>query len=162
MQTASGVPEAAALHCSGALSLLRRTDGTSICTSAALEAGLCVDYVLAITLGNCPNGTCVCTSTALDTCITDCICHNCIPPVFVFGSVVSFPYLYCIIFSEKSKPFLKKISAYFVWFRFEQILQTKIIGIFITRAISHLKRQSHSYFAGKVSNGEGVDYKKNV
>lgn len=59
------------------LCLLRRTDGTCICACAAVETCICVDDVLAVTLGNCTCRTCVCASTALDACITDCICHSC-------------------------------------------------------------------------------------
>ena len=63
-----------ALRC---LCLLRRTDGTCICASAAVKTCIGVDDVLAVTLGNCTCRTCVCASAALDACIADCICHSC-------------------------------------------------------------------------------------
>ena len=59
------------------LCLLRRTHGTCVCTSTAVEAGVCVDHILAVALGNCACRAGLCTSTALDAGITDCICHNC-------------------------------------------------------------------------------------
>lgn len=114
----------------GRLCLLGRTDRTCIRASAALDAGVCVDHILAVALGDCADGAGICASTARDACIADLICHSCLPPVSrimvsVRERVRSFSLLYHI--SEKNQGVLQKYFYFIVlWFNLQWVICTKI------------------------------------
>jgi len=69
------------MSCNCALSLLRCAHRTSVSASTAVETGICINDVLAVTLRNRACRTCVCASTALDAGIRNSICHRFVPPV---------------------------------------------------------------------------------
>lgn len=95
------------------LRLLRRTDRTGICASAAVQTGICVDHILAVALGNCACRTGICASTALDASIADCICHNCyllLSKKCGFSAEHYAPVFYCIIFQKKKSSLFSKIT----------------------------------------------------
>ncbi len=60
----------------GRLALLGSTNGTSLCTSAAISAGVSVDYILTVALRDSITGTLVSTSTAHNALIVNYICHR--------------------------------------------------------------------------------------
>ena len=124
ISTAAPENEAAVLCFFVCLCLLRRTDRTCICASAAVKTCIGVDDVLAVTFGNRTCRTCVCASAALDACIADCICHSCF--------LLYYDYVVCVYrartapayivsyFPEKSRGFQKNyrnhVSAYIFLF----------------------------------------------
>ena len=58
------------------LFLLRSSNGACACTSTALDALVCIDYVLVISLGDAANRTLVSASAASDTLITNLESHQ--------------------------------------------------------------------------------------
>ena len=63
------------------LSLLRSTYGAVLSTSTTINTSVCVDLILAITLGDSACGTSCCTSTTADAVVTDLISHFSNPPL---------------------------------------------------------------------------------
>jgi hypothetical protein len=61
-------------------SLLGSTYGASACARTAVDAGILVDYVLVLALGNCVNGALVSTCTACDAIIINLISHFFVHP----------------------------------------------------------------------------------
>ena len=57
------------------LVLLGSSNGASAGTSAALDASVCIDDVLAVSLGNAGNGAFACASAAADAIVADLISH---------------------------------------------------------------------------------------
>lgn len=57
------------------LCLLGSSDGASVCASAALDAGISVDYILSVALRNSFNGALCCASAAGDAIVRNYICH---------------------------------------------------------------------------------------
>ncbi len=57
------------------LFLSRCSYGASICTSAAADAFISVDNVLAVAFGNARGGAAVCTSATADALIGNLVCH---------------------------------------------------------------------------------------
>lgn len=62
------------------LSLGRSANRAGACASAAANASVSVDNVLAVTLGNCVYRTSLSASAASDAIVRNYICHNSIPP----------------------------------------------------------------------------------
>ena len=62
------------------LFLSRCSYRASICTSAAADAFISVDNVLAVAFGNARGGAAVCTSATADALIGNLVCHLEIPP----------------------------------------------------------------------------------
>ena len=54
--------------------------GASLCASAALDAFVSVNFVLAIAFLDSSYGTCVCASAASDAIVCDLVCHVKAPP----------------------------------------------------------------------------------
>lgn len=65
------------------------SDGASICTSAAIDAGISVDYILAVALRDSLYGAALCASAARDAGIVNNICHFYVPPFFIVKNIVS-------------------------------------------------------------------------
>ena len=57
------------------LALLRSANGTCACASAAVDASVSVDNVLAVTLGNCVYGAAISASAASDALVRNYVCH---------------------------------------------------------------------------------------
>jgi len=57
------------------LGLGRRADGANPGAGTAGHAGIRIDHVLAVALGDGGNGTLLCASTTLDALVADLICH---------------------------------------------------------------------------------------
>lgn len=57
--------------------------GTTLCTSAAIEAAVSVDFILAVAFYDSANGTTVCTCAAGDAIITNYVCHASNSPFFI-------------------------------------------------------------------------------
>ena len=55
--------------------LLGSANGAGACTSAAVDASVSVDNVLAVALGNCVYGAAVCASAARNALIGNYVCH---------------------------------------------------------------------------------------
>ena len=63
------------LLCIGLLRL-GSANGASTLTSAAVDAGACVDNILAVTLGDSVYGAAVCARTARDAIVGNYVCHS--------------------------------------------------------------------------------------
>lgn len=57
--------------------------GTTVCTSAAIDAAVSVDVVLAVAFCDSANGTTVCTCAAGDAIFTNYVCHASNSPFFI-------------------------------------------------------------------------------
>ena len=67
--------------------------GTYVCAGTAVNAGVSVDNVLAVALGNCVYGTFACASTAADALIGNNVSHSYVPPK-IYGNLIVLIILY--------------------------------------------------------------------
>ena len=82
-----------------------RTNGASVSASAAADALISVDNVLAVSLGDAANRTTVSASAAADAFVSNLESHREKPPFFLVTYILSH-------LSEKSSAFSKKIEIF--------------------------------------------------
>ena len=68
----------------------RSRNGANLCASAAINAGVSVNYILAVALGNSLYGAAICAGAAGDAVITNYICHIKVPPFYYFYYIVTY------------------------------------------------------------------------
>ena len=106
------------------LSLRGSAYRTCASASTAANAGVSVDNVLAVTLGNCVYRAALSASAASDAIVRNYVCHIDLPPykycsgfnrcmtAAAYSQHTALSLLYCNIFSEKVKCFLKIFTRF--------------------------------------------------
>lgn len=95
----------------GSSACLRSLYGTYASASAAIQASVSVDHILVIALRDRACRTFVSTSTTADASVSNLICHNDTPPLYVSCGWWFHPAIIILsYFQKKSSPFCEKIQ----------------------------------------------------
>ena len=88
------------------------TDGTCACAKAALDASVGIDFVFAVTLGNCADGAVCCTCAACDASFSDTISHGYYLRKIFDSEAAQLPQQYFTTKTAEIKPFrINKLKA---------------------------------------------------
>jgi hypothetical protein len=83
------------------LLLNRSANRAGVCASAAADAFISVDFILAISFGNARNRASLCASAAADALVGNLVCHRCLPPKIFTEFILTY-------LQKKSRGFIKK------------------------------------------------------